>query len=195
MSPLVLGALVVLLILCALAWLPALRTPLAWASALGLIAVLVVPYVAGAALPADPQLAPWGVVVCVVVAAIGGGPVASAVLSAVKKTADADARRELAEEYSSAELAAMAADARSQSVSSPAPQLRGGKWIGVLERLAVAGTLVAGYPAGVAVVLAVKALGRYPELQAGNAERFIIGTFVSLLWALGAVGVPLIGAA
>jgi hypothetical protein len=36
-------------------------------------------------------------------------------------------------------------------------------------------------------VLAVKGLGRYPELRAahrpGLAERFIIGTLVSVLWA------------
>lgn len=74
--------------------------------------------------------------------------------------------------------------------------LRGGAWIGALERLAIYGTLVVGWPEGVAVVLAVKGLGRYPELRAaedgvrtGAAERFIIGTFVSVLWACGCAGV------
>lgn len=74
--------------------------------------------------------------------------------------------------------------------------LRGGAWIGVLERLAVFATLVAGWPEGLAVVLAVKGLGRYPELRAaedgirtGAAERFIIGTFASVLWACGCAGV------
>ena len=40
-------------------------------------------------------------------------------------------------------------------------------------------------------MLALKGLGRYPELRAAEAasapapaERFIIGTFVSVLWAL-----------
>ena len=65
--------------------------------------------------------------------------------------------------------------------------LRGGAWIGALERGAVAATLVAGWPEGLAVVLALKGLGRYPELRnAGTgavAERFIIGTFTSVLWA------------
>ena len=43
------------------------------------------------------------------------------------------------------------------------------------------------------MVLAVKSLARYPELQAGTksaaAERFIIGTFVSALVAAACAGV------
>lgn len=73
--------------------------------------------------------------------------------------------------------------------------LRGGTWIGVLERLAITGSTMAGYPEAVAVVLAVKGLGRYPELRATQTvqrakatERFIIGTLASYLWA-GLVGV------
>jgi len=64
--------------------------------------------------------------------------------------------------------------------------LRGGAWIGTLERLAVSAALIAGWPEGIAVVLAVKGLARYPELRspgAGASERFIIGTFTSVLWA------------
>lgn len=64
--------------------------------------------------------------------------------------------------------------------------LRGGAWIGVLERLAVTTTLIAGWPEGLAVILAVKGLARYPELRSpgvGASERFIIGTFTSVLWA------------
>ncbi|WP_308281655.1 hypothetical protein [Cellulomonas sp. PS-H5] len=68
-------------------------------------------------------------------------------------------------------------------------KLRGGTWIGVLERLAITGTLLAGEPGGVAVVVAVKGLGRYPELRAGDdpavSERFVIGTLASLVWAAG----------
>lgn len=64
--------------------------------------------------------------------------------------------------------------------------LRGGAWIGVLERLAVVGTLLAGWPEGLAVALAVKGLGRYAELRdPAVSERFIVGTFASLLWAVG----------
>lgn len=69
--------------------------------------------------------------------------------------------------------------------------LRGGTWIGVLERIAVAATLLAGWPEGLAVVLAVKGLARYSELRRPNgaAERFIIGTFASVLWAAACAGV------
>jgi len=79
--------------------------------------------------------------------------------------------------------------------------LRGGAWIGALERAATFATLVAGWPEGLAIVLALKGLGRYPELRAaedgvrtGAAERFIIGTFVSVLWACACAGaVMLVG--
>lgn len=68
--------------------------------------------------------------------------------------------------------------------------LRGGAWIGALERLAVLSTLLGGWYEGVAVVLAVKGLGRYPELRRpAAAERFIIGTLTSMLWVLAVVGV------
>jgi hypothetical protein len=71
--------------------------------------------------------------------------------------------------------------------------LRGGAWIGYLERGAVAATLLAGFPEGVALVLAVKGVGRYPELRdagrgADAPEEFIIGTLASLLWATAAAG-------
>jgi hypothetical protein len=71
--------------------------------------------------------------------------------------------------------------------------LHGGAWVGALERAAVAASLLAGWPEGIAVCLAVKGLGRYPELRApAAAERFIIGTFASVLWAGGCAGVGLL---
>jgi hypothetical protein len=74
--------------------------------------------------------------------------------------------------------------------------LRGGAWIGSLERLAVYATLLVGWGPGVAIVLAVKGLGRYPELRnqedTGVAERFIIGTFTSVIWAAGCAGLALL---
>ncbi|NKY39931.1 hypothetical protein HGA02_10435, partial [Cellulomonas septica] len=63
--------------------------------------------------------------------------------------------------------------------------LRGGTWVGILERLAVTGCFLVGEAGGIAVVVAVKGLGRYPELREnpGASERFVIGTFASLLWS------------
>jgi hypothetical protein len=105
-------------------------------------------------------------------AVAGGGPLTSLVFDLVD-------RRELPAE----------------SMQEAGHVLRGGAWIGALERLAIYATLVAGWPEGLAVVLALKGLGRYPELRAaedgvrtGAAERFIIGTFASVLWACGCAG-------
>jgi hypothetical protein len=71
--------------------------------------------------------------------------------------------------------------------------LRGGAWIGVLERAAITGTLLAGWPEGLAVVLAVKGLGRFSELRTpAAAERFIVGTFASALWAAACAGVVIL---
>jgi hypothetical protein len=68
--------------------------------------------------------------------------------------------------------------------------MRGGAWIGAMERAAIFATLTVGWPHGLAIVLAMKGLGRYPELkQPGAAERFIIGSFTSVLWAIAWAGV------
>ena len=69
--------------------------------------------------------------------------------------------------------------------------LRGGALIGVFERAAITATLLAGWPEGLAVVLAVKGLGRFPELKGnqGASERFILGTLVSVLAAAACAGV------
>lgn len=70
-------------------------------------------------------------------------------------------------------------------------RLRGGRAIGVLERLGIYATLLSAFPAGIAVIVAVKGLARYPDLKAsdGTAERFIVGTLASLLVATAAAGV------
>lgn len=90
-----------------------------------------------------------------------------------------------------------AADAGEMELEAPGSVLKGGAWIGYLERGAVAGTLVAGFPEGLALVLAVKGVGRYSELRdSGRAgglgsdapEEFIIGTLASMLWAAAAAG-------
>ena len=106
-------------------------------------------------------------VAAVLAAVLGGGPVATAVLRA-------------------ADPAAVGVAGGPQDPTI----LRGGAWIGVLERAAVAAALLAGSAEGLAVVLAVKGLGRFAELRApAAAERFIVGTLASGLWAAACVGV------
>jgi hypothetical protein len=71
--------------------------------------------------------------------------------------------------------------------------LRGGTAIGVLERLAVAAVIVAGFPEGLAVIVAIKGVGRFTELDAAAPrERFIIGTFASWIWAAACAGVVIL---
>jgi hypothetical protein len=107
-----------------------------------------------------------GVLLAVAAAAAGGGPVTTAVL----RLADPDR-------------------GPSRRRASDPEVLRGGAWIGVLERIAVAATLLGGWPEGLAVLIAVKGLGRFNELKAPvAAERFIIGTLASGLWAIGCAG-------
>lgn len=75
-------------------------------------------------------------------------------------------------------------------------QLRGGEWIGLLERAAVYVCIVVGSAAGLGLILAIKGLGRYAELRTPNlakGERFIIGTLASWLWASACGGLVLAG--
>ena len=117
--------------------------------------------------PVSGWTAELSAALAVLAAAAAGGPVATALLRLAENRA-----------------------ARPGTPSPADPTLlHGGAWIGVLERLAVAGTVIVGWPEGVAVVLAVKGLGRYPELrEPAAAERFIVGTFGSVLWAVACAG-------
>ena len=90
---------------------------------------------------------------------------------------------------------------RKQSTQVAGEVLRGGALIGALERAAIFGAVVSGWPEGLAVILALKGLARYPELRSPDqpqsvtpqavAERFIIGTFTSVLWAVACAGLLL----
>jgi hypothetical protein len=142
-----------------------LRAVVALVVAVGLVGPAAA--LAGRAAPVTGWVAELAATLAVVAAAAAGGPVATALLR-------------LAENR----------DAKPGAPSPADPTLlHGGAWIGVLERLAVAGTVLAGWPEGVAVVLAVKGLGRYPELrEPAAAERFIVGTFGSVLWAVACAG-------
>ena len=140
----------------------------------GAIALAVLLAVAGAlawaARHPPARLTEVAAVAAVLAAVAGGGPVATAVLRA-------------------ADPAAVGVSGGPQDPAI----LRGGAWIGVLERAAVAASLLAGSGEGLVVVLAVKGLGRYAELRApAAAERFILGTLASALWAAACVGVAVL---
>jgi hypothetical protein len=83
-----------------------------------------------------------------------------------------------------------APDPSEPAAGQPLPTpLRGGRVIGYLERLVVVAALGLNWPEAIAVVLAVKGLGRYPELrEPGAAEQFIIGTLASVVWAAAVAG-------
>lgn len=62
--------------------------------------------------------------------------------------------------------------------------LRGGLWIGLVERFATSAAVVFGQPGLIAVIVAVKGLGRFKELSTPEAsEKFVLGTLTSLTWA------------
>jgi hypothetical protein len=130
-------------------------------------------------------------------AAAGGGPLAEVVLRMASGRRFVQALRDGSWRLTASDGSSSAGqdedDALEADQDAAAQELRGGAMIGVLERLAVAGALLAGASQGLALVVAVKALGRYPELRtAGASERFIIGTLVSLLWAAAAAGTGLL---
>lgn len=156
----------------------------------GLLALGAGPVSGAAAVPAVAAL--------LVAAAAGGSPMATGVL----RLADPAAARaaegmELHPGTSPLRLGATPTDARRTGELAPATLsapglLRGGATLGLLERLATFGTLALGSPEGIAVVLAVKGLGRFGELKVPAApERFMIGTFASVLWAGACWGVTL----
>lgn len=107
--------------------------------------------------PTAAWFAPLLTLGLVSLATAGGGPLVIVVLTVITKKRGKKAEHEI---------------------------LRGGATIGYLERFAVAGAILVGQPAAVAIVVAVKGLGRFTELDSAAArERFIVGTLGSLIWA------------
>jgi hypothetical protein len=133
-------------------------------------------------------IALW-IVLSLLLAAVGGWPVTAGVLRAAR-TADALEATDPAR--AAGDVSGDVADDGARELS-PGEQLtstevlRGGLVIGILERSAVVLAILAGQPIAIAYVVAIKALGRYPELKQTPAasERFIIGTLASMLWAAG----------
>ncbi|MBF4463608.1 hypothetical protein ITJ46_13460 [Rathayibacter sp. VKM Ac-2878] len=120
-------------------------------------------------------------------AVVGGGPIVLLTLD----LATADSRSGTHGGIMVAGEPRPSTEARPTAIGQPIEVLRGGTTIGVLERIAAAGAILSGLPEGIAVVVAIKGVGRFSELASPEArERFIIGTLASLAWAaaLGVLG-------
>ncbi len=127
--------------------------------------------------------------VTLAVGTLGGWPLTAAVLRLAARSHDAGPA-DVGGAEAGATPTAVADGGDGPTGATARAALRGGTWIGLLERAAVTGAVLLGYPSAVAFVIAVKGLGRYPELREnpGASERFVIGSLASLLWAA-AVGV------
>lgn len=153
------------------------RPQLAWIAIGAGVAAFLLTAIAGAAAP--PVHAVLVTVLAFALAVLGGGPVVLLTLD----LATADSRS------GSHGGIMVAASQRTTgglptAIGQPIEVLRGGMTIGILERIATAGALLSGLPEGVAVVVAIKGVGRFSELASAEArERFIIGTLASLAWS------------
>lgn len=127
-----------------------------------------------------PTLQPWAALVALALAAlgiIGGNPLTVWVLDrAAKGDVDGGTHGGI--------LVPAEPATGAKSTTKTREVLRGGTWIGYLERLAIVGAIAVGHFEIIAAVIAIKGLGRFSELDAPEArERFIIGTLVSMTWA------------
>lgn len=133
--------------------------------------------------PAPFGFAPLVTILAFTVAVFGGSPAAATALNlAMGSVAPGLHGGIIVAERPTAE------EQRHGVVAGPRREvLRGGLTIGILERIGSAGAIIAGFPEALAIVVAVKGVGRFTELEAPEArERFIIGTFASLIWACAA---------
>jgi hypothetical protein len=160
------------------------KQPFAIASAGSLAAALLL-----AALPMGEAPAVFVVAIGLAglaLAVIGGGPVALLALQLATQNSVSPGSHGgiLVGTDQAPATAAGTAAGTEESPTAVHEVLRGGLTIGVLERLAVTGAILAGFPEALAVVVAIKGVGRFTELASGEArERFIIGTLASLIWA------------
>lgn len=136
----------------------------------------------GAVSPLVAVLVP---VLATAAAALTGSPVTAAILELSMRS-----DRHYRETAGRAESADRLGDIEDPERTS---SLHGGLWIGVLERVGVVVTILVGWPTGLTVLAAIKALGRFTELKRADAvERFILGTFASFLWAAAWAGVSIL---
>lgn len=141
---------------------------------LGLAAVVL-----DVVVPAPPLLPAVLAVALAALAIIGGNPVTVWVLNAASQGGvDEGAHGGILLPALPTGEPAKARAAKTREV------LRGGTWIGYLERFAVVAAIAIGQHETIAAVIAIKGLGRFSELDTPEArERFIVGTLVSLIWA------------
>lgn len=132
----------------------------------------------------------WGFMALVIAGALGS-PITLAVLRLARAVDD---QKSLPAPISDAEAVPVADADLEAALDEAAPDtpgvLRGGLVIGILERTGVALAVLLNEPVAIAYVVAIKGLGRYAELKEtpAAAERFIIGTLTSLLWACAVAG-------
>jgi len=114
-------------------------------------------------------------------ATVGGSPMVSLVLRLAARSVRLGVHGGILVRGSGSDAAA---DSDPGATAPEREILRGGTTIGHLERFALVGSVLVGQPAAVAVIVAIKGLGRFSELEnAAARERFIIGTLASLTWA------------
>jgi hypothetical protein len=132
------------------------------------------------------------IAVALVVSMLGGWGLTAAVLAGASRVGEARLPRPRRPAPPAARRRGRADVTRPRRLPRPAPSprpgevlLRGGLAIGLLERTAVTLALIVGHPEALAVVVAIKGLGRFAELaeKPAAAERFVIGSLASLLWA------------
>ncbi|AGW42133.1 hypothetical protein O159_21540 [Leifsonia xyli subsp. cynodontis DSM 46306] len=155
---------------CIIATLRRPRRPLVYTGA-GLLALAFL------ALTLPPYEAPNGYraligIVALALSVVGGGPAAQLVLALGTRPAPLGAN------------GGIVVHDRVSGPESTREVLRGGTIIGLLERFAATGAIMAGFPEALAVLIAIKGVGRFTELETPETrERFLIGTLVSLVWA------------
>ena len=153
------------------------------ASAGALAAALFIAAVSSGEVP--PAFAVLLAMLALALAVIGGAPMATLALNLAMKNSSPGQNGGILIAANAANPAAPHDPATGAPVTSPALEvLRGGLTIGILERFAAAGAILLGFPEAIAIVVAIKGVGRFTELSAPESrERFIIGTFASLIWA------------
>jgi hypothetical protein len=154
------------------------------ASAGALAAALFIAAVPSVATP--PAFAIMLGLVSIALAVIGGAPMAVLALNLAMKNSEPGKNGGILVSNSTESAQTTPAGAVAGAGATPAVHevLRGGLTIGFLERFAVAGAILLGFPEAIAIVVAIKGVGRFTELSAPESrERFIIGTFASLIWA------------